>query len=392
MSQRPLRIGITCYPTIGGSGTIASEIGLGLARRGHQVHFICYDTPSRLRPVLEAGTFAQHLHFHRVEVNDYPLQHLGPYPLALASSLAQLSRQHLLELIHVHYSVPHTTSAYLARQLLLAQGAPTPQLVTTLHGTDITLVGSDPSLLPIHRFSLLHSDGITVPSAYLRQAAYDNLKLPTDKAIEVVPNFVDAQRFAPAPRSSSARWPDAAAPKVLCHSSNFRPLKRIEDVLGILVGVRKVLPAVLKLVGDGPERPRIEQQVRALGLAEHVQFLGVHADAVAVLQESDLFLLPSTTEGFGLAALEAQSCGVPVVASRVGGISEVISDGETGLLCEVMDVEAMTAAALRLLQDAAEHQRMSAAARARVLAHFTAEPLVLRYEAYYRRLLSDSEG
>ncbi len=371
-SPRPLRIGITCYPTTGGSGVIASELGCGLARRGHDVCFIGFDLPERLRGRSERFTF------HRVELREYPLLHLCPYPLALAGKLAEVSAASGLDVLHLHYGVPHATSAYLARQLL---GAASPRIITTLHGTDVTVVGSDPALLPVTRLSLLGGDGITVPSSHLAQAARELLQLPPAVAIEVIPNFVDAGYFQPAPRRDRNGG-------VLIHVSNFRPLKRVEDAVRVLARVRETLPAELVLVGDGPERPRVEAIVRELGLEGAVRLLGLQADFREALQQADVFLLPSSSESFGVAALEAQSCGVPVVGSRVGGVPEVVSDGETGLLCEAGDVAGMAAAAVRLLSDAELRRGMAASARARVLARFQQEPMVTRYEEYYRRVLA----
>src|SRR5712692_1492267 len=330
MKDGLLRIGITCYPTFGGSGIIATEIGLSLARRGHRVHFICYDVPWRLED------FHENVFFHEVEVRDYPLFDHGHYALALASKMVEVSTYEKLDLLHVHYAIPHATSAYLARQILEASA---PRLVTTLHGTDITVVGIDRSFLPITRFSIIQSDGITVPSEYLKQATHDNLNVPRSVPIEVIPNFVDTEKFKPVPSKridqlarlfAGARpnFEGAARPRVLIHNSNFRPLKRVEDVVRIFAQVRKTTPVVLVLVGDGPDRSRIEAMVRDLKLTGAVCFLGKQLNFLEVLQSSDVFLLPSETESFGLAALEALSCGVPVVASRVGGLPEVVIDGE----------------------------------------------------------------
>lgn len=385
MNGAPLRIGITCYPTTGGSGIIGTEVGLALARRGHQVHFVCSALPERLGAEFSAGEKTLGIFFHRVEIRDYPLPHLGPYPLALAGKLAAVTDAAQLDLLHVHYAIPHATSAFLARQLLESEGKPVPRIITTLHGTDITRVGSDPSLRAVNRFSLLRSDGLTVPSAFLQRAALERLALPAATPIEVIPNFVDTDRFQPAERRADPGSADR--PRVLLHSSNFRPLKRIEDVVRIFAGVQQQLPSRLVLVGDGPERPRIEALVAELGLVDKVQFLGMQLDVVAALQQADVFLLPSSTEGFGLAALEALSCGVPVVASRVGGIPEVVDEGTTGFLCPPRDVAAMTAAVLRLLRDPALHQRMSQQARATVLKEWRQEPRVAQYEAYYRHIL-----
>ncbi|HEX2571935.1 MAG TPA: N-acetyl-alpha-D-glucosaminyl L-malate synthase BshA [Polyangia bacterium] len=385
-----LHIGITCYPTFGGSGIIATEIGLGLAERGHRVHFIAYDVPSRL------DRFVENVFFHEVEVRDYPLFDHSPYPLALASKMVEVSTYATLDLLHVHYAIPHATSAYLARQIL---GSRSPRIITTLHGTDITLVGSDPSFLPITRFSIEQSDGLTVPSHYLRRATYENLGVSPDVPIEVIPNFVDTDKYRPlVPRRKgelrhlfdrvAADWDDpAAAPPILIHNSNFRPLKRVDDVVRILAEVRRAVPALLILVGDGPERSRVESLARELGLTSAVCFLGKQLNFVEVLQCSDVFLLPSETESFGLAALEALACGVPVVASRVGGVPEVVSEGETGFLCDVGDVRAMAAAVLRLVQEPAVHARMAETARVRVEAEWRREPMVTRYEEYYRKIL-----
>lgn len=391
MSSR-LRIGMTCYPTFGGSGVIATEIGLSMAKRGHRVHFICYEVPFRL------DGFFENVFFHAVEVRDYPLFDHSPYPLALASKMVEVSTYERLDLLHVHYAIPHATSAYLARQIL---GANAPKVITTLHGTDITVVGSDASFLPITRFSIAQSDGITVPSEYLRRATYEKLYVPPAVPIEVIPNFVDTDRFRPAankgwdhlPRlfpalNGSARG--AVRPKVLIHNSNFRPLKRVEDVVRIFAGVREHLPALLVLVGDGPERSRIESMVHAMGLSESVCFLGAQLHFLEVLENSDVFLLPSETESFGLAALEAMSCGVPVVASRVGGLPEVVIDGEQGFLHRVGDVAGMVGSVRRLLEDASLYQRMSLAARRWVEEKWKREPMVDRYEDYYRRVLSKS--
>jgi N-acetyl-alpha-D-glucosaminyl L-malate synthase BshA len=387
--SRPLRVGIVCYPTFGGSGVVATEVGLGLARRGHRVHVLSYEMPSRL------DHFVENVYFHEVTAREYPLFDQSPYTLALASKIVEVSRYEGLDVLHVHYAVPHATSAYLARQIL---GAQAPRIVTTLHGTDITLVGSDPSFLPITRFSILESDGVTAPSAYLRQATYDKLDVPPALPIEVIPNFVDTDRYAPGPRRGLAELcpllgeavlhaHPAERPAVLVHVSNFRPLKRVDDVVRVFAEVQRARPAVLLLVGDGPERSRVEALARQLGLGKLVVFLGKMVSFVELLQASDVFLLPSESESFGLAALEAQSCGVPVVASDVGGLPEVIPDGETGFLAPVGDVATMAERVLRILKDPALHARLSAAARARVLEKYRLEPSLDRYEAHYRRVL-----
>lgn len=379
-----LRIAVSCHPTTGGSGIIATELGVALARRGHDVHFVCADLPAQLVPSLGEPR----IHFHRVEVPEYPLPNLGLYPLVLASRLAALSEQASLDLIHVHYAVPHAVSALLCRQLLVAQGRRSPRLVTTLHGTDVTQLGSAPALVAVNRHALLGCDGLTVPSEFLRQAAYERLGLPARTPIEVLPNFVDTERFRPLPQR--ARSPERLRidrPFILCHSSNFRPLKRLDHVIEILARVSPHVGAQLYLLGDGPERRRIEALIEERGLRHLVRFCGLVRDVAAVLRRSDVFLLPSETEGFGLAALEAQSCGVPVVASRVGGLPEVVRDGVTGFLCDPDDVDGMAAAVLRLCRDPPRLARMSEAAREDALTRFQEAPRIAAYEAYYRRLL-----
>lgn len=388
--SRPLNIGITCYPTFGGSGIIATEIGAELARRGHRVHVISYDMPVRL----DRG--AENLFFHEVEVREYPLFQHSPYVLALASRLVDVTRWEQLDLLHVHYAIPHATSAFLAQQVL---GAEAPKIVTTLHGTDITLVGGDPSFLPITRFSVMKSDLVTVPSDFLREASYDKLDLPRSMPIEVIPNFVDTVRFAPPEqrdrtrlrplffRSGAVGEELGSAARVLLHVSNFRPVKRVLDVIAVFARVVQQTPAVLVLVGDGPDRAAAEAKVRELGLIDRVSFLGKQENFLEWMRHADVFLLPSETESFGLAALEALSCGVPVVASHVGGLPEVVTSGEVGFLHPVGDVDAMAASVLQLLADDALYARMSATARSHAVARWRTGPMVDRYEAEYRRLL-----
>jgi N-acetyl-alpha-D-glucosaminyl L-malate synthase BshA len=376
ITDRPLRIGVACFSTFGGSGVVASEVALSLAARGHHVHVFSDGRPGRL------GEDSERLRFHPVAPRSYPQLKDSPYALALASAIACVSQRQRLDVVHAHYAIPHAISAYLARQALMPDA---PALVTTLHGTDITLVGGDPSFLPLTRFSITASNAVTTPSAWLREETYGKLDVPRTVAIEVIPNFVDTDRFAPAPRERPA-----GAPFTLVHVSNFRPLKRVEDVIRIFREARRRLPGIplrLRLAGDGPDRARVEALVGELNLGAEVEFLGEQVDLPAVLRDSDVFLLPSETESFGLAALEAMACGVPVVASRVAGIPEVVTDGETGLLAPVGDVAAMAAGVARLARDRATRTQFSRAARARVEAHFQPEPAVSRYEALYRRLL-----
>jgi N-acetyl-alpha-D-glucosaminyl L-malate synthase BshA len=286
-----------------------------------------------------------------------------------------------LDLLHVHYAIPHAASAYLARQIL---GRAAPRIVTTLHGTDITVVGADPSFLPVTRFAIEASDGVTVPSADLRRSTYEQLGVSEKTPIEVIPNFVDTDTFTPAPRA-------AERPPTLVHNSNFRPVKRVDDVIEVFARVSLQLPACeLVLIGDGPERSRIERLVHERGVGARVRFLGKQLHVAPILQKTDLFLLPSETESFGLAALEALSCGVPVVASRVGGLPEVISDGKNGALVPLGDVPAMARAALAILGDASLQARLGAGARATAVEKFPREPMVTRYEKYYERVISTS--
>ncbi len=376
MSRESLRVGVVCFSTFGGSGVVAAEIATSLAGRGHAVHVFSDDLPGRLDPT------RPNLTFHPVVPRAYPPLTHTLYPLALTSKIVEVSRREPLDLIHVHYALPHATSAYLARALLAAETpGPAPKLVTTLHGTDITLVGSDASFLPLTRFSIMASDAVTTPSAWLAAATHEKLDVPRDFAIDVVPNFVDTDRFSPGEPTTQAPAP------TLVHVSNFRPLKRVDDVVRIFARVRAARPARLRLVGDGPERPRVEAQLAALGLMDDVELLGERIELPRVLRDAALFLLPSETESFGLAALEGMACGLPVVASAVGGLPEVVVDGETGFLRPVGDVEAMATCARRLLDDEPLRRRMAAASRLRAETQFRVEPAVDRYLAVYRRVL-----
>lgn len=388
----PLRIAVTSFPSLGGSGIVATELGRALAHRGHEVHFLCYDRPAWIDEPRDR------LHVHRVEVPDYPLPHLGAYPLALASALSSLCERVSIDLIHLHYAIPHTTSAVLAKQLLASRGLPVPKLVTTLHGTDVTLVGSDPAIAPIHRYTLEQCDGLTSPSEYLRQTATMRLGLSSQLPFEVIPNFIDTDRFSPERNPAHRRdilssilgreltQTESDALRVLSHSSNFRPVKRIDDLLLMMQALRDDLPVLLLLIGDGPERERLQKQVHQNGLSSSVCFLGQQQDFVPLLKLSDVFLLPSQLEGFGLSALEALGCGVPVVASNVGGLPEVITDGQNGFLHEVGNVAAITSAVRQLLTDATRWTQMSHAARHSVEQSFRRDPLVTRYEQLFLSL------
>lgn len=374
-----MRIGITCYPTYGGSGAVATELGLELARRGHEVHFVSYAQPFRLIHFRE-GVF-----FHEVEVKGYPLFEHPPYSLALAVSMHEVARKHELELFHVHYAIPHATTGWIAREMLRAEGADV-KLVTTLHGTDITLVGQDPSFWSITKFSIERSDGITAVSEWLRRQTLEAFECP-ECAIQVIPNFVDpavyrrdryeCQRTSLAPEGE----------KILMHISNFRPVKRAADLIRTFAGVARRVPARLVLIGDGPERQSAADLAESLGLGERVLFLGKLESVAELLACADLFLLPSEQESFGLVALEAQSSGVPVIGTSGSGLHEVVEDAVTGHLFPVGDVEGMAEAAVALLRDPDRWRAFSLAARERAVDRFSMERVVPLYEAFYEVVL-----
>jgi N-acetyl-alpha-D-glucosaminyl L-malate synthase BshA len=375
-----MRIGITCYPTYGGSGAVATELGLELARRGHEVHFVSYASPFRLRG------FAERVTFHEVTQFEYPLfEQSSPYALALAVKQHEVAKREQLDLMHVHYAIPHAATALLAKQMLKEMDNRDLKVVTTLHGTDITLVGQDPSYYTLTKYSIEQSDAVSAVSAFLREETYRAFGCGNCD-VRVIPNFVSTADYHPPADDSFRR---ALAPKgqrILVHVSNFRPVKRVLDVVRIFAGVRKELPATLVLVGDGPDRDAAEREVDQLGLSKDVRFLGKVENVGDILRGSDLFLLPSATESFGLAALEAMACGVPVVASAAGGIPEVVQDGKTGYLAPVGDVASMADRALRVLKNPAEQERMRRAAAARAL-EFSADRVVPRYEQLYEEVL-----
>jgi L-malate glycosyltransferase len=373
-----VKIGITCYPTYGGSGAVATELGVALAERGHEIHFISYDQPFRL------GGFHERVYFHEVEMEGYPLFEHPPYTLALAVAIHDAARKHELDLVHMHYAIPHAASAYLARQMLEAERRL--QIVTTLHGTDITLVGMHPSFHEITRFSILESDGLTAVSSYLRDETVRDFSVPAGR-IEVIPNFIDTETWRPDREPCHRAKLAPGGEKIVMHISNFRPVKRVEDVVSVFAGITAKVPARLVFVGDGPDRPRAQQRAVELGVQERVVFLGKHQSVDELLSCADLFLLPSETESFGLAALEAMACGAPVIASRTGGLPEVVDDGETGFLCEIGATDAMADAGVRLLTDEGLHQSIATAARRAAEDRFSAAAVVPRYEDYYRRVL-----
>ena len=384
MEKRNLKIGIVCYQTFGGSGTVAADTGLAMAERGHRVHFISSGIPSRL------SEFHENVFLHEVQSRDYPVFVSPPYTLSVASKLVEIAQHQSLDIVHVHYGVPHATSAFLAAQVL---GESAPKIVSTLHGTDITIAGKDPSYLPITRFSILKSDALTVPSRYLKNAIYDKIHVPVETDIRVIPNFVDANYFSPCDVAKNSPGPKifsrpcSDSNNLLVHVSNFRPVKRVDHVIEVFELVQKEVPCQLVFVGDGPERPRAEELVREKGLVEEVCFLGKQDSFVEVLKRGKVFLLPSSTESFGLAALEAMSCGMPVVASNVDGIPELVSDGESGFLSSPGDVKDMAKNTLRLLSDEALHTQMSKQARKRSVEDFNRETLVDSYEELYYEVL-----
>ena len=374
-----MKIGITCYPTYGGSGAVATELGLALAQRGHEVHFVTYAQPFRLVGLHER------VFYHEVEMEDYPLFEHPPYSLALSVALHDAARREELDVLHMHYAIPHAASAYLAKQMLEAERDI--KIVTTLHGTDITLVGLHPSFRAITRFSILQSDGLSAVSQFLKDETVRSFSVPEHR-IDVIPNFVDTEVWRrdrePCHRSKLA--PDGQ--KIVMHVSNFRPVKRVLDVVEVFAKIREKVKARLVLVGEGPDRPRALSRAADLGLGDDVLFLGRHGSVEELLSCADLFLLPSSSESFGLAALEAMACGAPVVASNAGGLPEVIEDGVSGYLFPVGAIDEMAEAGVHILSDDAFRKQMSLAARALAVERFSAGAIVPMYEALYERVLA----
>lgn len=374
-----MKVGITCYPTFGGSGVVATELGVALASLGHEVHFISYAWPSRLNVLHER------VRFHEVTVTPYPLfDAYPPYTLALATKMAEVADYEELDILHVHYAIPHAISGFLAKQI-----HPSMKIVTTLHGTDITLVGSDPSYLPITRFGIESSDGVTAVSEWLKQKTFDSLGVK--KNIQVIPNFVDPGRFNRSGKTVEAtrRWA-CGGEKLIGHASNFRPVKRIGDVLAAFELVQRKVPSRLLMIGDGPERSKAEAWAREHGVEDRTIFLGNVPDIEGVIAACDLFLLPSETESFGMAALEALASEVPVIATRTGGLPEVIVDGEVGYLVEVGAVEAIAERAIALLENEDLRARMGTAARDHALSKFNVSKVIPRYLSFYQKVMSGS--
>jgi L-malate glycosyltransferase len=374
-----MKIGITCYPTYGGSGIVATELGKELAERGHEIHFISYALPLRLNKSYP------NIHFHEVEVTDYPLFAHPPYTLALASKMAEVAELHQLDLLHCHYAIPHSVSAFLAKSMLHPKRLPT---VTTLHGTDITLVGSDRSYLPITKFSIEQSDGVTTVSHFLKNATLQTFGMT--KEIEVVYNFVNCDTFKSTENAELREYYAPRGEKILIHLSNFRPVKRPTAVLEIFFEVQEKLPSVILMVGDGPERNAAERLAWHHGIEKKVHFLGKRDNIEDLIGVSDLLLLPSENEAFGLVALEAMACEVPAVVSDVGGLPEVIKDGVEGYLVEPGNLKLMAQRAIHILSDDAARKAMGKRARLSARARFCSSKIIPQYEEYYRKVLSSS--
>lgn len=372
-----MNIGIVCYPTFGGSGVVATELGKALAAEGHFVHFISYSQPARL------DFFNPHVFFHEVSIYKYPLFEYVPYETILASKIVDIVKQHKLDILHVHYAIPHASAALMAKNILTEQGINIP-IVTTLHGTDITLIGKDPTFEPVVSYSINHSDAVTAVSESLKDDTYANFHIA--KKIHVIPNFIDFSRFA---KQKKEHFKLAIAPlgeKILVHTSNFRKVKRVEDVVKVFAIVAQKVPAKLLLIGDGPERTNIELLCRESGVCDRITFLGKQEQIEEILSVCDLFLLTSETESFGLAALEAMACEVPVISTNAGGIPEVNVHGETGFLSNVGDVEDMAKHALELLtnDEMLKTFKANALKKAR---EFQLDLILPMYEAVYNELL-----
>lgn len=373
-----MKIGIVCYPTFGGSGVVATELGKGLAKKGHEVHFITYSQPTRL------DFFNENLFYHEVNIRSYPLFKYPPYELALASKMVDVAKNEKLDLLHVHYAIPHASAAVMAKQILKAEGIEIP-VVTTLHGTDITLVGKDPSYEPVVTYSINHSDGVTSVSEDLKKDTYKHFNITRE--IKVIPNFIDLQKFQ---RQRKDHFKLAICPngeKLVVHTSNFRKVKRVDDVVKIFKKISETIPARLLLVGDGPERGHIEGLCRELGIYDEVRFLGKLEAVEEVLSVADLFLMPSEKESFGLAALEAMACQVPVISSNAGGIPELNIDGVTGFTSKIGNVEEMTKNALHILsEENLETFKKNALERAK---EFDIVKILPIYEEFYQQVSSE---
>ncbi|HEY0740794.1 MAG TPA: N-acetyl-alpha-D-glucosaminyl L-malate synthase BshA [Chryseosolibacter sp.] len=370
------KIGIVCYPTFGGSGVVATELGKALAKEGHKVHFITYSQPSRL------DFLNENLFYHEVNIRSYPLFEFAPYELALASKMVDVVKNEKLDLLHVHYAIPHASAAYMAKQILKTQGITIP-FVTTLHGTDITLVGRDASYEPVVTFSINQSDGVTAVSEDLRKETYKSFKITND--IEVIPNFIDLEKFKKQKKDHFKKAICPAGEALIVHTSNFRKVKRVQDVISVFANIHKEIPSKLLMIGDGPERVKAEAQCRELGICDDVRFLGKLEAVEEVLSVADLFLMPSEKESFGLAALEAMACEVPVISTNTGGLPELNIHGGTGFLSNIGDIEDMTRNALFVLdKNNLPRFKQNALERAK---QFDISRILPLYETYYQQVM-----
>ena len=374
-----MKIGITCYPTYGGSGVVATELGKALAEKGHEVHFISYAFPHRLHH------FTDNIFYHEVEMSNYPLFEHSLYSLSLTSKMLEVIEYENLDLIHVHYAIPHATSAYLAKQIIRKSNSDI-KIITTLHGTDITLVGLEPSFLPLVKFSIEESDGVTAVSKFLKDTTHRNYHI--DKEIEVIHNFIDTSLYKDVKNISMRKRIAPNGEKILIHTSNFRVVKRVTDTIRILNLVKKEVPTKLILIGDGPDRSDCERLARELNLQNDVIFLGKQDGLEEILTCGDIFLMPSQSESFGLAALEAMSCGLPVVSSSVGGLPELNMHNKTGFISEFGDVERMAKYTLSLLQNNKKYEIFAKNARARAVNDFDITKIIPQYEKYYEKVLA----
>jgi N-acetyl-alpha-D-glucosaminyl L-malate synthase BshA len=384
-----MKIGITCYPTYGGSGVVATELGIELSKRGHEVHFISYSLPMRLK------SFSENVFFHKVEMANYPVFDFPLYSIALASKIVEIAKYNGLDLVHAHYAIPHATSAYLAREIIAEEqingknNGSELKIITTLHGTDITLVGLEISFLPTMKFSIQKSDGVTAVSSFLKVKTMTQYEITKD--IKVIPNFIDIERYKRIKNHETQCLRERFSrigEKIIIHTSNFRPLKRVDDCIRVFSEVKKKIPSKLLLIGDGPERSNCEYLAKELGIYENVTFYGNQESLVEILSVGDLFLMPSQSESFGLSALEAMACGVPVVSSNAGGLPELNLHGETGYLAEIGDVNKMAEYAVELLSNKNKYRIFSKNARDRAVNLFSTEKIVPVYEQYYKKVLN----
>lgn len=383
-----MKIGILCYPTFGGSGVVATELGLELAKRGHEVHFISYNVPMRLK------SFSDNVFFHKVEMASYPLFDFPLYSIALASRIVEVAKFNGLDLVHAHYAIPHATSAYLAREIISEEvlkgtkKGKNIKIITTLHGTDITLVGLEVSFLPTMKFSIEKSDGVTAVSSFLKIKTMSQYNITKD--IEVIPNFINIEQYKRIDNEETKCLKDRIAKngeKIIVHTSNFRPLKRVEDCIRIFDKIKKKVSSKLLLIGDGPDRSACEHLAKDLGISDDVTFYGNQESFVEILSVADLFLMPSQSESFGLSALEAMACGVPVVSSNAGGLPELNLHGETGYIAEMGDINKMAEYSIDLLSNKSKFEVFAENARDRAVNLFSAEKIIPDYEKYYEKIL-----